>query len=359
MKRRKNGRTFRVRPSRPASPLAFILALIMLIALGVTAWFLDGREIRLTEETETQSAAPAPLPTPSAIPTETPTDVTPEPTTEAQEDGAGVSVPANPMGWTPFSVAYAENGPEETPAPTPEPTDALPPAPTDEPEPTYVPAHEAYLTREAFVPGALSGVKIGIDPGHQSHGNSAQEPVSPTSSETKAKVSSGTAGVRTGRDEYAVVLEIGLQLRDALMAEGADVLMTREINDVDISNIERAQMMNEWGADVVLRLHLNGTDNQSVNGIGLFVKSYGEGAAESRAICDPLLLAMGQATGARTENVHVSDYYSGLNWSTVPSILVEMGYMSNPDEDEKLCSPEYQALLVKGMVDGLKAYFGE
>ena len=68
---------------------------------------------------------------------------------------------------------------------------------------------------------------------------------------------------------------------------------------------------------------------------------------------------MGQATGARTENVHVSDYYSGLNWSTVPSILVEMGYMSNPDEDEKLCSPEYQAQLVKGMVDGLKAYFGE
>ena len=68
---------------------------------------------------------------------------------------------------------------------------------------------------------------------------------------------------------------------------------------------------------------------------------------------------MGEATGANTESVHVRDTYSGLNWSTVPSILVEMGYMSNPDEDEKLCSPEYQSDLVHGMIDGLITYFTE
>ena len=38
-------------------------------------------------------------------------------------------------------------------------------------------------------------------------------------------------------------------------------------------------------------------------------------------------------------------------------MLVEMGYMSNPEEDEKLCDPEYQALLVDGMVEGICRYF--
>ena len=207
--------------------------------------------------------------------------------------------------------------------------------------------------------GLLDGVKIGIDPGHQAHSNSAQEPVSPGSKETKAKVSSGTQGVKTRVPEYEVNLQVALLLKDALEAQGATVYMTRDTNDVDISNVERAEMMNELGVDVVLRLHCNGSTNQSTSGIGLYVKSSGEGAEESYAISEVLIAAMGEATGANTESVHVRDSYSGLNWSTVPSILVEMGYMSNPDEDEKLCSPEYQSELVHGMVDGLIAYFAE
>ena len=207
--------------------------------------------------------------------------------------------------------------------------------------------------------GLLDGVKIGIDPGHQAHSNSAQEPVSPGSKETKAKVSSGTQGVKTRVPEYEVNLQVALLLKDALEAQGATVYMTRDTNDVDISNVERAEMMNELGVDVVLRLHCNGSTNQSTSGIGLYVKSSGEGAEESYAISEVLIAAMGEATGANTESVHVRDTYSGLNWSTVPSILVEMGYMSNPDEDEKLCSPEYQSELVHGMVGGLITYFSE
>ena len=66
---------------------------------------------------------------------------------------------------------------------------------------------------------------------------------------------------------------------------------------------------------------------------------------------------MSEATGAKANGIYQRDTYSGLNWSEVPSILVEMGYMSNPEEDEKLCDPEYQARLVSGMTEGVCAYF--
>ncbi len=294
-------------------------------------------------------------------------------TTDAPADEAPTTAPANPAVTT---AQPATNAPSATTTPTAtaKPSATITPTTTANvtasaaPVTSSVPTAPGNPMATGDVPsiditeescGLLDGVKIGIDPGHQTHSNSAQEPVSPGSTETKAKVSSGTQGVKTRVPEYEVNLQVALLLKDALEAQGATVYMTRDTNDVDISNVERAEMMNELGVDVVLRLHCNGSTNQSTNGIGLYVKSSGEGAEESYAISEVLITAMGEATGANTEPVHVRDTYSGLNWSTVPSILVEMGYMSNPDEDEKLCSPEYQSELVHGMVDGLITYFSE
>ena len=58
---------------------------------------------------------------------------------------------------------------------------------------------------------------IAIDPGHQGHGNYEQEAIGPGASETKNKVAGGTSGVSTGVAEYELTLDIGLQLRDALL----------------------------------------------------------------------------------------------------------------------------------------------
>ena len=239
----------------------------------------------------------------------------------------------------------------ETPAVTPAPTataisatDATATAePTATPEPTQTPR--------------LYGLRIGIDPGHQEHANSEKEPVAPNSSETKAKVSSGTAGVSTGVAEYITDLEVALKLRDALKAQGCEVYMTREVNDIDISNLERAEMMNELGVDLVLRLHCDGATDRSANGIGMFVRATGEKQEESEAAAKVLLEAMSEATGAKARGVFLRDTYTMNNWSIVPCILVEMGYMSNPEEDEKLNDPAYQDLLVQGMVEGIARYF--
>ena len=87
----------------------------------------------------------------------------------------------------------------------------------------------------------------------------------------KAKVSSGADGRNTGTPEYKITLAVGLRLRDILEENGAQVVMTRESSDVDMSNKERATMMNDAGADLVVRLHCDGVDDESVHGALMLV----------------------------------------------------------------------------------------
>jgi N-acetylmuramoyl-L-alanine amidase len=117
-------------------------------------------------------------------------------------------------------------------------------------------------------------------------------------------------------------------------------------------------MMNELGADLVLRLHCNGANDRSKRGIGLFIRNTGMNADECLRAAQALLPAMLSATGAREDGIYRRDNYTGLNWSAVPSVLVEMGFMSNPEEDALLNSAEYQDKLVNGMVNGIKNYMG-
>ena len=278
-------------------------------------------------------------------------------------------------------AALAESAPQmapprplETPSPTAVPEETATAEITATPETTVTATPEATAPQDIFSllpaqmptvppqptrdPGRLTGVKIGIDPGHQAHGNSAQEAVAPGSSETKAKVSSGTYGRFTGVPEYEVNLAVSLKLREALEALGCEVYMTRETNDVDISNQERAIMMNELGVDLVLRIHCNGSTNESAQGIGLYIRQTGANADECMRAAEALLPAMVEATGAQSDGIFRRDTYTGLNWSEVPSILVEMGFMTNEEEDYKLNAPAYQQLLVQGMVEGICAYMG-
>lgn len=293
--------------------MALLLALIVLLgAMGMA-------EGALTEVEEQQTPVPpAWTPAPEAVSelSELPTEA-PQATNETASDLSAEESPQSP---------YAD-------MPT------VPPLPTQE-------------------PGRLRGVKIGIDPGHQARANGDLEAVAPGSSEKKAKVSSGTSGRYSGVAEHVVNLQVSLQLREALEAEGCEVYMTRESADVDISNQERAIMMNELGVDLVLRIHCNGSTNSSANGIGLYVRKTGTNAEECLRAAEALMPTMLEATGAREDGIFRRDTYTGLNWSEVPSILVEMGFMTNREEDLKLNDPEYQEKLVQGMVEGICAYMG-
>lgn len=200
-----------------------------------------------------------------------------------------------------------------------------------------------------------------IDAGHQEHGNYEEEPIGPGASATKPKVASGTEGISTGIPEYQLNLEVSLKLQEELENRGYEVIMVRTKNEVNLSNAERAEVANDVKADVFLRIHANADDSNSAQGALTISPTrnnpycsqiYEDSYRLSTLVLDELC----KASGARKRSVWETDTMSGINWCKVPVTIVEMGFMSNPREDELLNSEEYQNKIVEGIANGVDAY---
>lgn len=215
---------------------------------------------------------------------------------------------------------------------------------------------------------SMSQKVICIDAGHQAHANNEKEPIGPGASETKAKVSSGTKGVSTGKMEYELTLEIALKLQAELEQRGYSVIMCRTTNDVNISNAERAAVANKAGADAFIRIHADGAENAAAQGTHTICQTSanrfnGQLHDQSLRLSQDVLSEYVSATGAKMvkgdDGVDERDDLSGINWCSVPVTLIELGFMTNPTEDSLMSSADYQQKMVTGIANGVDKFFAD
>lgn len=204
---------------------------------------------------------------------------------------------------------------------------------------------------------------VAIDAGHQQKGNSQLEPIGPGAKTKKAKVAGGTTGSYTKVPEYKVTLQVSKKLQNELESRGYEVIMIREKNNVNISNAERAETANKSDADIFLRIHCNGSENTSVSGALTMCQTkknpYNSALyKESRKLSEDILNSLCKKTNAKKRSIIETDTMSGINWCEIPVTIVEMGFMTNTQEDKLLTMDSYQDKLAAGMANGVDKYFG-
>ncbi|WP_345240394.1 N-acetylmuramoyl-L-alanine amidase [Pontibacillus salipaludis] len=218
-------------------------------------------------------------------------------------------------------------------------------------------SHTSLYEEEEVLPSFV----ICIDPGHQKHANTEQEPIGPGATKTKFKVTGGTTGVATNKPEYVLNLEASILLKERLEKKGFTVVMTRMTHDVDLSNKQRAAIANQAKADLFIRIHADGSQNPDQSGFSVLVPS--KDSTRTRGLFEQsekaaieMIRHIEETNLTRVNGITYRGDITGFNWSNVPVILPELGFMTNAKDDQNLSDPRYLRELMQGIADGVESY---
>jgi N-acetylmuramoyl-L-alanine amidase len=203
---------------------------------------------------------------------------------------------------------------------------------------------------------------IVIDPGNQMSLNASTESIGPGSEETKIGASAGAVGVSQGTTEYSLNLTYALALKEELESRGYNVTITRESNDVNLTNKERAEIANSSGAEACIRIKMNYSSNAALTGVMAATMTEespynSELYEESQKLATRILQGLTESTGATNHGIYESDDMTAVNWSDIPIAVIDLGYLSNEEEEAKLLDEEYQSSVIAGLADGIDLYY--
>jgi N-acetylmuramoyl-L-alanine amidase len=206
--------------------------------------------------------------------------------------------------------------------------------------------------------GAARAPVVVVDPGHDQYANLSTEPIGPGSKTLKIKDGGGTRGVVTGLPEAELNMRVALRVRSLLQRAGVRVVMTRTATSgKSIGNIARARIANDAHAALFLRIHADGSPDAGTQGTHTLYPAFHRGWTDdiysaSRRAARIVQAAEVRALGFPDVGLQERADYTGFNWSNVPAILVEIGFMTNPTEDRLLATTEYERRAAVGLCRG-------
>jgi N-acetylmuramoyl-L-alanine amidase len=203
-----------------------------------------------------------------------------------------------------------------------------------------------------------------VDPGHDLRANLDEEPIGPGSSTLKIKDGGGTRGVVSGLTEAELNLRVGLRLRAMLRGAGVRVVMTRtKTAGTSMGNVARARIANKARARLFLRIHADGLADRSARGTHTLYPVLRRGwtddvYAPSKRAAGIVQREVVRVLGFPDRGLNERSDFTGFNWSDVPVIMVEMGFMTSPTDDRLLATAAYQRRAALGMCRGTLRFLG-
>lgn len=208
----------------------------------------------------------------------------------------------------------------------------------------------------------LTGKTIVIDPGH-SNGQHLTNKVPDGRGGNKICNTSGTA-TNSGYPEHTATWEVALILQAELQEKGATVHLTKKDDHADKVCVDRrGQIPNEKHADAFLSIHANGSQSSAPHGFFVMVSNPPLNSAQGEP---SRKLARAVSEGLRGAGLTPSTIFGAdpaprsdlatLNFAKVPAVMVELGEMRNPQDAQRLSSPQGQQQYASGLAKGIISF---
>ncbi|MGA7937570.1 MAG: N-acetylmuramoyl-L-alanine amidase [Kovacikia sp.] len=159
----------------------------------------------------------------------------------------------------------------------------------------------------------------------------------------------GAVGIG-GLQEKGIVLDIGIQVANQLEKQGIQAILTRK-DDIDLDLEPRVQMAEQINATVFVSIHANSIDMSRPDISGLETYYYQSGEQLARTIHNSVL----EGTGIADRRVRTARFYV-LRKTSMPSVLVEVGFVTGRDDAAKLSNPSYRSQMATAITRGILQY---
>ncbi len=154
-----------------------------------------------------------------------------------------------------------------------------------------------------------------------------------------------------GLTEAALVLDLAQRLQRLLEQRGWVAVTTRDGDFTPYRLMQRALFAQKVGADVFISLHLNSHTSRRAHGVEVFYWR-----PEDYLLAELLQMKLSQRLGLRNRGV-ASFPYTVLVWSPVPAVLVELGFLSNRREAQRLNNPQFREKAATVLAEGLAEWW--